>query len=295
MKRVISCIIAILAIFTAVAQSSTPTIIGKDIIAWGYTDRLMIGVCNIEADYDVLDTALVAIDYRVSYRNSHDSHLDVRYRLLCGKQISLFYSVAQQNENMARYKNNWSDEELDEFYAAGVPTIVIPTEVYSTAEEVRARHNIPFADDIMYEYREATTHIEWQLTNQTREICGYLCSSAEAMFGGRMWRVWFAPEIPISSGPWLLGDLPGMILSAEDSDGDFRFEMEGISQKNEEIRLYDWITKQITKKQWLKFEKNAHLNPYSQFSKGGQVRFYDSSDMRELKSEWHIEYYPLLK
>lgn len=149
--------------------------------------------------------------------------------------------------------------------------------------------------NIMLQYRKPVTHIEWKLTNQTREIYGYLCSSAEAMFGGRMWRVWFAPEVAISSGPWLLDGLPGMILSAEDSDGDFRFEMEGISQKNEEIRLYDWITKQITKKQWLKFEKNAHLNPYSQFSKGGQIRFYNSSDMRELKNEWIIEYYPLLK
>ena len=67
------------------------------------------------------------------------------------------------------------------------------------------------------------------------------------------------------------------------------------AQRCEEIRLYDWNTEQITKKQWLKFERNAHLNPYSQFGQGGQVRFYNSSDMQELKSEWTIEYYPLYR
>ena len=290
MKSFLTTIVCLCVVATAMAQE-----IPKQIFAYSRTDRLMVGTCDLDADYDVLDTARVVVTYKVSYRNSSNSHLDVRYKLLCGAHTSLFYSVAQQYENKARYEDNWSEEELDEFYAAGVPTIVIPTEVYSTAEEVRIRHNIPFSDDIMYEYRESIEKIEWQLTNHTQEICGYLCSSAMAEFGGRVWQAWFTPEVPISSGPWLLGGLPGMILLAEDDEGDFRFEMEGISQQSEEIRLYDWSVRNVSKKQWLKFEKNAHLNPYSQFGQGGQVSFYDSSDMCELKSEWEIEYYPIYK
>ena len=294
MKQILTTILASVAISTAVAQSG-PTIIGRSMFAWSHTDRLMIGMCDIQADYEVLDSSKVIVDYKVLYRSSHDSYLDVRYRLLYGEHTSLFYSVAQQNENMARYKNGWTDEELEEFYAAGTPTLVIPTEIYSTDKEARIRHNIPFADNVMYEYREPVARIEWKLTNQTQEICGYLCSSAEATFGGRVWRVWFTPEIPISSGPWLLGGLPGMILLAEDADGDFRFEMEGISQRNEEIRLYDWSVQKLTKSKWLKYEKNAHLNPYSQFSQGGQIKFFNSNDMSELKDEWEIEYYPLYR
>ena len=295
MRRFITAIIATIALFTAEAQDSATTIIGKSFSGWSHTDRLMIGMCDLDADYDVLDTARVVVTYKVSYRNSPDSHLDVKYKLLCGAHTSLFYSVAQQNENMARYKNSWSEEELADFYAAGVPTIVIPTEIYSTKEELRIRHNIPFADNVIYEYRDTAQPIAWRLTGQTQEICGYQSISAEASFGGREWLVWFTTEVAISSGPWLLGGLPGMILIAEDSSGDFRFEMEGISQRPDEIRLYDWPTKQITKKQWLKYERNAHLNPYDQFSQGGQIRFFNSSDMSELKGDWEIEYYPLYK
>lgn len=294
MKQILTTIFASVALTTAVAQSG-PTIIGKSIFGWSHTDRLMIGMCDMQADYEVLDNSKVVVNYIVSYRNSNDSHLEVRYRLLYGEHTSLFYSVAQQNENMTRYKNSWSDEELEEFYAAGIPTIVIPTEIYRANSEARIRHNIPFSDDIMYEYSENIEPIEWQLTSQTKEVCGYLCSSAETSYGGRVWRVWFTPEIPISSGPWLLSGLPGLILMAEDSDGDFRFEMEGISQAQEEIRLYDWSVRQMTKKQWLKYERNAHLNPYSQFGQGGQIRFFNSTNMQELGSDWEIEYYPLYR
>lgn len=290
MRNLFATVIALCVVVATIAQE-----IPKQIFAYSRTDRLMIGSCDIDADYEVLDMARVIVAYKVSYRNSPNSQLDVRYKVLCGEHTTLFYSVAQQYENMARHKNNWSEEEMNEFYAAGVPTIVIPTEIYITNNEARIRHNIPFSDDVMYEYREKVEKIEWRLTNHTQEICGYLCSSAETSYGGRVWRVWFSPEVPISSGPWLLSGLPGMILLAEDSEGDFRFEMEGISQQREEIRIYDWSTRQMTLKQWLKFERNAHLNPYSQFGQGGQTRFFNSSDMRELKNEWEIEYYPLYR
>ena len=54
-------------------------------------------------------------------------------------------------------------------------------------------------------------------------------------------------------------------------------------------------TKQITKKQWMKYERGALQNPYSQFSQGGKVQFFNSNDMSELKDEWTIPYYPICK
>ena len=54
-------------------------------------------------------------------------------------------------------------------------------------------------------------------------------------------------------------------------------------------------TKQITKKQWMKYERGALQNPYSQFSQGGKVQFFNSNDMSELKDEWTIPYYPIYK
>ena len=150
-------------------------------------------------------------------------------------------------------------------------------------------------DDVIYEYTIPASDIEWQLTEETCEIHGYTCTKACARFEGRNWEVWFTLEVPISEGPWLLRGLPGLILRAEDSEGDFCFEMEGIAKHSEEIRIYRWSTKCITKKQWLKYERNALENPYSQFSQGGQVKFFNSNGMKELKDEWSLPYYPIYK
>ena len=293
MRRLLSTIIAMIAIFTATAQHHS--LQEARLFAYSRTDQLLIGTCDIHADYEVVDTSRIAVDYKVSYRHGPDMHLEVRYKLLCGEKASLFYSVAQNYANIARYKNGWSEEELEEYYAAGDRTIVIPTEIYTTKEETRIRHNIPFADDVVYEYTTPTTAIKWQLTDETCEIHGYNCTKASTMFEDRKWEVWFTMEIPIAEGPWLLRGLPGLILLAEDSNGDFRFEMEGIAPGRKEIRLYKWSAKKITKKQWLKYERNALVSPYSQFSQGGQVKFYNSDGMKELKDEWSIPYYPLCK
>lgn len=68
MRRFITAIIATIALFTAEAQNSATTIISKSFYGWSHTDRLMIGICDLDADYDVLDTARVVVTYKVSYR-----------------------------------------------------------------------------------------------------------------------------------------------------------------------------------------------------------------------------------
>ena len=130
MKSFLTTIVALCVVVAAIAQE-----IPKQIFAYSRTDRLLIGTCDMNADYQVLDTAQIVVDYKVSYRNSSNSQLDVRYKQLCGEQTSLFYSVAQQYGNMARHKNNWSEEEMNEFYAAGGPTTVIPSEIYLIRNE----------------------------------------------------------------------------------------------------------------------------------------------------------------
>lgn len=89
---------------------------------------------------------------------------------------------------------------------------------------------------------QITTHLdgvgkypvpEWKLKKETEEICGYTCSTAVAEYLGRTWIIWFAEEISLSLGPWLLWGAPGMILKAEDEQGLFRFTCEEISVAQE--------------------------------------------------------------
>ena len=72
-------------------------------------------------------------------------------------------------------------------------------------------------------YEEKLPQMSWETTGRDTTVCGYACLQAKAMVYGRDWTVWFAPEIPVSYGPYILGGLPGLILDAVDADGLFHF------------------------------------------------------------------------
>lgn len=59
----------------------------------------------------------------------------------------------------------------------------------------------------------------WKLGQETEVILGYPCMSASRLVKGQEVKVWFTPNIPISSGPAGLGNLPGLILKAVFDDG----------------------------------------------------------------------------
>ncbi len=78
-------------------------------------------------------------------------------------------------------------------------------------------------------YDEPLNEIKWEICDSTKTVLGYSCEMAVADYHGRKWKAWFAPELPISDGPWKLAGLPGLILLAESGDS-FRFEAKGIEQ-----------------------------------------------------------------
>jgi len=85
--------------------------------------------------------------------------------------------------------------------------------------------------------------IDWLIDPSVHMRFGaYECLKATGHFRGRDYEVWFTPDIPISSGPFKLGGLPGMILEARTTDGLAQFlfqslelspDMDGQIQKPE--------------------------------------------------------------
>lgn len=65
--------------------------------------------------------------------------------------------------------------------------------------------------------------INWKIKKGERKILGYSCQRAIGEFRGRIYEVWFTKEILISSGPWKLFGLPGLILEAKDSKNQIKF------------------------------------------------------------------------
>ena len=77
-------------------------------------------------------------------------------------------------------------------------------------------------DDFVY--NELVMKKKWNLTPGDTTIVGYKCKKAICNFRGRDWTAWYTLDIPISDGPWKIDGLPGMLLKAEDSKGQFSFE-----------------------------------------------------------------------
>lgn len=81
-----------------------------------------------------------------------------------------------------------------------------------------------------YVYTEDIEKINWKTLPGDTMICEFSCKKAQCTFRGRTWNVWYAPDISIPEGPWKLTGLPGLIMSAADSKGDFSYLCVGMDE-----------------------------------------------------------------
>lgn len=87
-------------------------------------------------------------------------------------------------------------------------------------------------------YKDTLNAQQWQITDSAKTVLGYTCQKAECDFRGRRWTVWFAPDIPISDGPWKFGGLPGLIMEAYDRGKQYYFIIVGLEQVEDEPILF---------------------------------------------------------
>lgn len=85
-------------------------------------------------------------------------------------------------------------------------------------------------------YDEPLVAQQWEISDSSKTLLGYECVKATCDYRGRHWTVWFTPEIPIKDGPWKLSGLPGLILLAEDTSGQYSFIADGIQNSTDIIR-----------------------------------------------------------
>ena len=69
-----------------------------------------------------------------------------------------------------------------------------------------------------FEVVEAVPDFGWVVTDEWKELLGYRVRRAECSFRGRDYVAWFAPELPLSEGPWKFCGLPGLVMHVYDTD-----------------------------------------------------------------------------
>lgn len=165
----------------------------------------------------VTDTLLVDIDFKTDYLT-----------LRAGKNMSAFYSARLKTEDslcnrnfeylIAQMRDSKTFKEV-----ARLESEVVYKNFPSEKVTVFNRYDME-----NWKYEELWEKPVWKITDSTAVIGGYECLLAISDYRGRRWFAWFAPEIPISEGPWKLCGLPGLILEANDEKMHYWYSVEAL-------------------------------------------------------------------
>lgn len=131
--------------------------------------------------------------------------------------------------------------------------------------------------------------IDWNITDEKKDIGGYACFKATARLAGRTYEAWFTEEIPYPVGPWKLNGLPGAILEATDSTNEVRFRYAGLDKVTHKMSVMD-VDKlpELPYEKYLKALENSKADKLgammAQLPPGAVVKF-KTQDGREITRE----------
>ena len=211
-----------------------------------YSRKAITDTTKRMSDYKIDDTIL-----RIGKNKS----------MFCGKNY-LWEDSIRRVDNAAYHKIWKSTYEKDQV-AAGFLGGRYWAYIYKNFNGQECKE-YDYFDIERWKYSEELKTPEWTITDSVKTIIGYECIKATTDFKGRQWTAWFAPEIPISDGPWKLHGLPGLILEAYDKSHDYEFEAKGICTSGlglvgymEYWDDYQSVTREDFFKRWWKYK---HVN-----------------------------------
>lgn len=150
---------------------------------------------------------------------------------------------------------------------------------------------------------DALPKLKWTYLKGEKKFNNFICKKAKTTFRGRTYNVWYTEKIPVSAGPWKLNGLPGLILSAEDTEGIYKWEVKNIKYPytEKQINLKDTYSKRIKyKKVTFKELDNLYITAIKNKVKmisarnsnrdGIKVGFsYNTLQDREPTNEWRTQ------
>lgn len=228
----------------------------------------------LRVNAQIIDSVKLSIHYKTQFKRREDhTHKRNDEKILdIGHKMSKFYSlwetksrdvrdsVLAQGGTMSDVQNAWAKLPYPRSY-----------DYYMVYKNHPLKGKLTYSDRVFKEfiYEETLEIPQWDILTGDTIIVEYKCQKAKTNFRGRTWTVWFAPDIPISDGPWKLCGLPGLILYAKDSKSDFLFECIQISNgNNKPIKMPKWkyikCTADELKQMKIKHDKD-HIGYLKQF------------------------------
>ena len=104
--------------------------------------------------------------------------------------------------------------------------------------------------------------LNWKISSEQKNIGKYKAQKAEVKYGGRDWIAWFTTELPLNDGPYVFHGLPGLIISIQDTNADYSFDLIEVKKGGD---MFDTKTNTI-KIDWKKYvtlAKSYFNDPYN--------------------------------
>lgn len=265
----------------------------------------------VEADstgIKLKDSFLLQIGDKVNrYYSEYSQHVD---------SIAFNYLMSLEQRHLDVMSPDWTPSRLSRILYSWIPEGVCPLyyDVY-TFNENKERVVSSRFQYVEYQYTEPVDTFDWEMIPGHETILGFDCNRARTTYRGRTWTVWFTFDIPYSVGPWKLGGLPGLILKAEDDQGLFKWEADGMVQKEDDSifefaegystdkRIYVWIPnnkiKKCTRREMENLWKRFWNAPYTIRVLEEQEGYFVDSEDRDfvvrLSDPIPNDYYPKLE
>ena len=184
---------------------------------------------------ETIDKAQILVTYMLDFRQDSTNLDDKRSEemlLFIGNNTSLFMSYNQVLRDtvvaeVMRAEQRGVDRQtlVNQLTASIGPLTRFRFRIYKFFAENR----LMFQQYIMphfYTYEEPLQFLTWQIVpGEEKVIQNYRVQKATTTFGGRNWEAWFAPEVPISDGPYKFNGLPGLIIKIGDTRGHYVFTL----------------------------------------------------------------------
>ena len=136
---------------------------------------------------------------------------------------------------------------------------------------------MPSAEFTQYRYTEPWPSMQWTLESEKQTICGYQCQKATCHWRGRDYEAWFTSAIPMKSGPWKFGGLPGLIMKIYDTK--HLYTWEAVSVENGSFPIY-----QLEER----FFKDSNRKKVLKMQRDWNVKFHELADAMIVGTETRV-------
>lgn len=134
---------------------------------------------------------------------------------------------------------------------------------------------------------------DWEIIDEFDEYEGFKVQKAIIAYGGRVFEAWFTTEIPINDGPYVFGNLPGLIVKLNDTKHHYSFNMVGISKMEESLdHNMNPVPIKTARKKFFQLETEFNNNIFERLARAG-ITMTDPNQAKEVQNRYDQKNNPL--